>query len=269
MTMRAHRPFAPRVLAWLWLLALIPGTGVGCQAQHPALSGATVAIRAVTDYDVPLSHVKVRIDKIEIGKTNAAGELRARLTGLEGTTFAIAASCPPGHSSASPLPSIVLGRYGPVGGKPDADFEVAVRCLRRQRALAVLVRAREFSRPPAGRRVPRHKVAIVVSPLSGLPVLFGGKPVAHTDASGLAHLTLDAPATGQLVLTFDTTSKPALRRLRPKSPSVSVEVKQDENAYLVDQAFAYDRPPPPPGKRHIIKILEGGMDGKMLDLPRW
>ena len=44
---------------------------------------------------------------------------------------------------------------------------------------------------------------------------------------------------------------------------------EGEDIYLVDQAFAYDRPPPPPGKRHIIKILEGGMDGKMLDLERW
>lgn len=255
------------LLCGLWL----GGGAGGCEEQHPALVDTVVVFHARASHELPVAGVEVRIDATTVGRTDANGDLRARLSGVEGTTFALSARCPVGFDPPPPLPSIVLGRYGALGGQPNADFEVKVACASRRRTLAVVLRTRELIRDSLrGRR--RGKTGTrrtQLQALPGLPVLYAGKPIATTDDAGLAHLALDVPSRGKITLALDTTG--ANRHLRPQSPTITLELREEEDIFLVDQMFAFDRDPPPviirtPPKRHVIKILRDGMNGGMIDL---
>jgi hypothetical protein len=72
----------------------------------------------------------------------------------------------------------------------------------------------------------------------GLPVLYLGKQVTRTDASGAAHFALEVPPGAQFSVGLDTSDR---RDLKPQSPSKPFTVGQHDDVMIFDQRFEVEK----------------------------
>ena len=96
--------------------------------------------------------------------------------------------------------------------------EFAARCTRTTRRAVVAVRATNGPR---------------------LPILYLGREVGRTDASGAATLGLDVQPGTDVELVLDTRG---VKRIHPASPTLSFKAASTDDVVLLDQKFILDRP---------------------------
>jgi hypothetical protein len=73
-----------------------------------------------------------------------------------------------------------------------------------------------------------------------LPVLQLGRPIARTDANGVAHFVIRVKPSEQIMLTLSTADK-GTEALRPQNPSLQFVAKDQDEFVLLEQKFKIER----------------------------
>ena len=187
-------------------------SGCGLLKKPPAPTYES-EIRVESDPGSPLAGAKVTYKKKTVGISDKKGRVRVRLKGPEGQVFALAVQCPPGHRSPEKPVTVTLRRIAR-GAVP----QYKVSCPRTVRKVVVAVRAKNGP---------------------NLPVTYLGSEIARTDQSGAAHILLEVTPNQSFQLKLDTSSQ---KRLAPKSPAASFEVKDEDAVLAFEQEFKVERP---------------------------
>lgn len=191
----------------------------GCEALGPAKKPSqAIVFVAEGDPGVPLAGVQVLHRGKVAATTQGDGTAPLQITGQEGETFDFDVKCPAGYRSPEGAVPVVLRRTA----VPGVAARFPVRCAPRERTLVVAVRAEG-----AG----------------NLPVLYLGREVARTDASGAAHVAFRVAATDAVALTLDTTEQ---AKLRPQSPTMSFHGAERDQLVAFSQKFEVEAPKPKP-----------------------
>jgi hypothetical protein len=195
------------------LLAMLPAC-----AEEEAQSGFPVTF--IANRDEPLAGVVIHLEGgSSLGSTGTDGILRVTLTGKEGDAVPFRMQCPDGYRAPRDTLALTLRRF--TGLAPEAaarGIEVSLEC-RPAKRLAALVLA--TGRP-------------------GLSVLARGREIAETDQDGVAHALMSLAPNSTFRVVIDTTGNP---RLRPKSPAMTLTVADQDEIFLIDQAFEVNEPP--------------------------
>src|SRR5207245_5797950 len=155
--------------------------------------------------------------------------------GREGEITELNVKCPADFESPDKPLSIALRRLAP--GSHPPQFEV--RCPPSVRTVVVGVRADNGV---------------------NLPIMYLGRPIARTDASGAAHLTLSVKPSEQIQLTLSTAEKGS-EQLRPQSPTLTFVSSNHDDFVALDQKFTIEKkvsnyhPPPKPQGPTRLKDL--------------
>lgn len=217
-------------LARLVLASSIATTALACE-EPPPPPIFPITFVAESDPGVPLPGVTVTVAGAPPAQTGPDGSVRLELSGEEGTSVPVSATCPAGHRSAPALSPIVLRTTVGVGGAPAPGFRVSVQCLPETRQGVVVIRAGGTG----------------TAPRSGLPVMIEGREVARTDSSGVAHVSLNmAPGQSFQVLLATATASPLLR---PQDPQLTFVFPDSNEIFPFDENFDEVAPPAPP-RRH-------------------
>jgi hypothetical protein len=180
----------------------------------------------------PLEGASIVKAKQVLGTTRNDGRAELTLTGDEGSIIDAEVKCPQGHQSPSKPVPMRLTRLAD-GRAP----ELKVAC------------------PPLVRHV---VVAVKADNGPNLPVVYLGKTITKTDASGAAHFALEVAPGTALSITLDTSEN---AKLKPPSPSRLVTVGQTDEIFVVEQKFELEKKKPPPVVRHVTpKCLTCGGD---------
>ncbi len=144
--------------------------------------------------------------------TGADGRALLAIRGIDGEIADITVQCPDGYTTPSKPISVRLQR---LAEKKIPEYSVAC--------------------PPAMRKV---VIAVRAENGSGLPVLYLGKQVTRTDASGAAHFALEVPPGAQFAVALDTSER---RDLKPTNPSKPFTVGQLDDVLVFDQRFEVEK----------------------------
>jgi len=211
-------------------ISMLAALAVAC-SDPPPPPVFPVTFLAEADPGVPLAGVTVTVAGAQPAVTGADGTVRIQLSGEEGTAVPVQATCPPGHRDAPALSPIVLRTMVAVGGTPAAGLRVGISCLPSIRHGVVVVRAGGTG----------------AAPRMGLPVMVEGREVAQTDASGVAHVSLDmAPGQSFRVLLATATASPMLR---PQDPQLTFVFPDSDEIFAFDQNFSEEAPPEAPHRQ--------------------
>jgi hypothetical protein len=182
---------------------------------------------AEADPGTPLAGVTVTVAGAPPAVTAADGTVRLELSGDEGTSVPVSATCPEGHRTAPALSPIVLRTTVGVGGAPAPGLRVSISC------------------PPSI----RHGVVVIraggtgTASRAGLPVMIENRQVAVTDTSGVAHVALDmAPGQSFQVLLATATVSP---NLRPQDPQLTFVFPDSDEIFAFDENFDEVEAPAP------------------------
>lgn len=192
----------------------------GC-ARVERVSSYPLVLRVESDADQALAGASVSVLGREVARTRDTGALALAIRGVEGEHVPITVSCPEGFVSPAQPTDVVLHRLADPGRHPEYE----VRCSPVTRNLVVVVRADRGA---------------------GLPVVYLGRVIARTDASGAAHALVQAPANEEVELTLST-SEAGNERLRPQNPSIKFGGADRDNIKMFNVAFqieAQKRSPP-------------------------
>jgi len=213
--------------ARLFLASSIFGAGaLACEDPGPP-PVFPITFVAEADPGVPLAGVTVAVAGAPPAQTGADGTVRLELSGDEGTSVPVSATCPVGHRPPPALSPIVLRTTVGVGGAPAPGFRVSISCLPMTRHGVVVIRAGGSG----------------TAPRAGLPVMIEGRQVAVTDSSGVAHVSLDmAPGQSFQVLLATATASPMLR---PQDPQLTFVFPDGNEIFAFDENFDEAAPPPP------------------------
>jgi hypothetical protein len=194
------------------LIALCIGCG-GEQQQKPPIE---VLVTVTGDPGHPLKDASVLFSAKPIATTDAEGRAKLTLTGNEGDTYDVAVKCPAGFQSPTKPISITLHRFA----EPSKTPEYEVSCPPTTRTIVVAVRAENGA---------------------NLPVLYLGRAVGRTDASGAATILLpNLDADSQFELTLDTTEK-GNEVLKPQNPTSTFTVKRSDDVLTFDVKFVVEK----------------------------
>jgi hypothetical protein len=210
----------------LVLVSSFAFTALACE-EPPPPPIFPITFIAESDPGVPLAGVTVTVAGAAPAQTAADGTVRLELSGEEGTSVPVGATCPEGYRSAPALSPIVLRTTVAVGGAAAPGFRVTVSCLPQTRQGVVVIRAGGTG----------------TAPRSGLPVMIEGREVARTDSSGIAHVSLNmAPGQSFQVLLATATASPMLR---PQDPQLTFVFPDANEIFAFDENFDEEVPPPP------------------------
>ncbi len=185
-----------------------------CSSKPPPRFEVVVKVQG--DPGEPLPGAVVLFQGKQVGKTNEKGRTVLGLKGVEGQTYAFTVQCPSGYKSPSQPTAVTLRRIAEPSKRP----EYLVDC------------------PPTTRDV---VVAVRADNGPNLPVVYLGRKVATTDASGAADVLLKMPPNQSFKLMLDT-SGDADKRLRPQNPTATFDVKEQDDIFVFDQTFKRERP---------------------------
>lgn len=185
-----------------------------CAARSEQAPPFEVLVRATDEANQPLGGALVQHEGKTLSTTAADGSALVTLRGPEGAMVDLNIVCPAGHESSPKATRVTLRRM--TGG--DSRPEYAVPCPSTTRSIVVVVRAENGP---------------------NLPVLYLGREVARTDASGAAHAALDVRPGEMIEVTLDTQSN---KLLRPESPTIALAIKQQDDIFVVDQRFTAPAP---------------------------
>jgi len=172
----------------------------------------TVAFAVEGDPGHPISGATVSRNDKTVATTGADGRAEMTLNGADGETIDANVKCPLGHTSPVRPISIRLAR------------------MRDGRAPVFKVTC-----PPTSRHV---VVAVKAENGANLPVVYLGKVITHTDASGAAHFAVEAPPGGQFQVMLDTTEN---KKLSPASPSRPFTVGTVDDIFVFEQKFDVEK----------------------------
>jgi hypothetical protein len=185
---------------------------------------------ASSDPGVPLAGVQISANGSPVpGTTGADGVLRIELSGAEGSSVAVSATCPAGHREPDPIAPLILRRVIDLATGGAAALQVSVTCRPLSRHGVVIVRA--------GGEGPRE----------GIPVLLDGREVSRTDRSGVAHVALDLPPGTAFSVQLATATVAPM--LRPTDPTMPFTVPDHDEIFIFDRPFDTEVPPPAPRRR--------------------
>jgi hypothetical protein len=199
-----------RVLTALTALALT--TGCNLLKPPPAPSFQAV-IHVEGDPGQPLAGTQINFKTKPIGVTDTNGVLQFKLKGSDGQVFDLSVKCPDGYESPAKPISVTLRKLA----DPKAMPEYRVSCPPTLRTVVVAVRAENGP---------------------NLPVIYLGRERTRTDQSGAAHLVLQVPPNQPIQLKLDTTE---FKTLKPESPSQTLQVKDQDDVFVLEQDFKIER----------------------------
>jgi hypothetical protein len=176
-----------------------------CSRQAPVKSYDLV-VRVEADAGTPVEGAKLLHLGHELGATADDGRVVIRATGNEGERVDLEIACPASYRSPTAPLSVTLRR-----GAVRPEYFAA--CVPSSRKLVVAARLEHGA---------------------GLPIRYLGREVARTDASGVAHLVVEAEGDKTVELTIDTSERPALR---PKSPTARFRIEGRDDLVLLEQSF--------------------------------
>lgn len=195
-------------------LAPILAVTCGCKALEPIPPPPLeVLIHVSGDPGRPIKDAFVTYNGQKVSQSGADGVAPLKLTGKDGEVFDVSVTCPEGFLSPSRPVQVVLKRLADPTKKPEYD----VSCPPSQRTVVVAVRA------DGG---------------PNLPVLYLGREVARTDASGAAHVMFKLKPDEQFDLVLGTGDND---RLRPQNPFASFVVKERDEVFTFDQRFELEK----------------------------
>lgn len=202
------------------LSAALASTACGkSKAEDPAKLGFTTDVVVSSDPGHGVEGVRLSIGDRELATTDAEGRARVSLQGAEGDSVAIAVVCPGGFQSPAEPITVSLRRLS--SGSRAPSF--AARCAPLTRTVVVGIRTENGP---------------------DLPVLYLGKEVGRTDASGAAHVVLTVKANEQITLALDTKAGDGKRaKLRPESPTLTFIAKDKDDFVTLEQKFELERAP--------------------------
>jgi len=164
-----------------------------------------------------------------IARTGEAGTARIEVQGREGDSFSIVVRCPPAYRS--PEAPIEVRRLE-VSSDNAKTPAYEVRCVKL-----------------------RHFMVVAVLAENGpdLPVVYLGREVARTDASGAAHVVLEMNVHDRAELMLSTSGRES-EKLHPQNPVSVFEMADHDDLQLFTLTFTRDpkkRPPPAPAAKPI------------------
>ncbi len=194
----------------------------GCTEQESggaSLFSLTISVLVTSDPGRAVEGAELVMTDRSIATTDATGHAKATFEGAEGEKIELAIRCPSGFESPTERLTIAFRPVAP--GSPPPKFES--RCAPTMRTVVAGIRAENGV---------------------DLPVLYLGREVARTDASGAAHVVLRVRPSEQVSLVLDTKSgRDKKPRLRPENPTV-VFVAQDRDDFVsLEQRFETEKSP--------------------------
>ncbi len=198
----------------LLLVALIAGASSACAGLKPPPppQPQEIQVRVTADGD-PLAGVAVKPSAGTQAVTNARGIARLKITGEEGTKVDLSVVCPEGYAAPANVTHVTVRRASRI---PEFD----IPCKGYEHAVLI---------------------AFKTTGAAGIPILYLGREIARTDASGYALVELEPKVGETLEFKLDT-SDPKLKFLRPQNPERSVRVPDGDEAFTVEQQFVEDKP---------------------------
>jgi hypothetical protein len=209
--------YAPRVSRWIVFARVALSAGaLGCSRMgvtldEPKHEPFEVQINVVSDPGVALPGASVLSGTHVVGHTNDAGAAKLKVGGNEGDQVELNVKCPTDFDSPTKPLVVSLKRFA--AGSPPPQFEA--RC------------------PPATRTV---VVGVRADNGPNLPVLYMGRAVARTDASGAALFTVKVKPADQVEVTLST-SEAGAEPLRPQSPTLTFVAKDYDDFVVLDENF--------------------------------
>lgn len=200
--------------ALIALTALAAGGCAGMSLDPPPPPPFKVAISVEGDPGRPVSGAIVSRSDKTVATTGLDGRAELTLNGADGETIDASIKCPDGHTSPT---------------KP-----ISIRLARTRDGRAPVFKV---SCPPTQRHV---VVAVKAENGANLPVVYLGKVITHTDASGAAHFALEAAPGEQFQVTLDTTGREG-EKLKPPSPSRPFTVGGNDDIFVFDQKFDVEK----------------------------
>jgi hypothetical protein len=213
------------------LLAIAACGAINCTAPPPdAPVPFEIVMKVESDPGVPIPGAAIVRGGKDIIATGLDGKAKLTLSGKEGDAYEFTVRCPADFSSPTKGVSVYLHRLSDKTKVPEYN----ALCPPTTRKLVVSIRAENGP---------------------NLPVLYLGKPVARTDASGAAHILLTMKPGDQFELQLDTSEK-GNERLRPKMPTGTFAMRQRDDLQSFDQKFFLEKIPvvyhPGPVRPHRI-----------------
>lgn len=194
---------------------------VACK-EVPPPPPVTVFVKVVDEAKGPVENAVIASQSDVVTTTNGDGRAEITVRGREGATFFLDVRCPAGYRS--PDAPLEIRRLD--NGSAAAP-EYVTKCSRLRHRLVVNVNVKA----PAGASV------------SGLPVVYLGKPLTKTDAEGKAKVVLEGDVLERVDLMLDT-SDPAFGKYHPQNPVGTFEIPNADGETGFDVKFTVDKPPP-------------------------
>jgi hypothetical protein len=195
----------PLALALLYL-----GVCQGCKAPPPA--PFEVALRVESDPGHPLAGATVMKGGKEGPATGLDGRVVLKLGGMEGEAVDLIVKCPDQYVSPAKAISVTLHR---ISGPKLPEYEVS--CPPTLRLTVVAVRADNGP---------------------NLPIMYLGKELTRTDATGAATVMFRLQPGSQFMLGLNTTEK-GNERIQPQNPTAQFVVHPYDDVLLFDQPFTW------------------------------
>lgn len=216
-----------RLVVWVALASLL-----GCEEAAPP-TPYPVRFIATADPGEPLAGVSIAAGGVT-AVTDTSGTLAIELSGAEGLSIPVTATCPDGHRLAVAPSPLMLRRVIDLATGAPAVLQVTISC------------------PPTS----RHGIVVIraggTGVREGIPVMVDGREAARTDRSGVAHVALDMAAGSTFQVQLATST--VLPTLRPADPSMPFTFRDADEIFVFDRPFDEEAPPPPPrrhgGRRH-------------------
>jgi hypothetical protein len=217
-----------RSSVWLRVpLALASLAAAGCPAlKEQPPPPFEVAIRVDSDPGHPLPGAIIMKGGKEGPSTGADGRVAVKIPGIEGESVDLTVKCPPDYVSPTKPINVMLRR---IAGTKLVEYDVTC--------------------PPMLRRM---VVAVRADNGPNLPVMYLGKELIRTDATGAATLLFQLRPGEQFELGFDTSEK-GNERIRPQNPAQNFVMRSNDDVVTLDQKFTwlpkpshYIAPPPKP-----------------------
>jgi hypothetical protein len=187
-----------------------------CGSEQKQKPPVEVLVKVTGDPGKPIKNASIMFGGKPIATTDETGAAKLTLSGNEGDNYDVQVKCPQGFSSPSKPLSIALHRLA----EPSSMPEYEVSCPPTTRTIVVAVRAENGI---------------------SLPVLYLGRVIGRTDASGAATVLLDnLDADSQFDLTLDTSGK-GNEALRPQNPSMTFTVKRADDVFTFDTKFTIEK----------------------------
>jgi len=199
---------------------------LGCDKPQPLGFMVHFSVRA--DEKLPVAGVQISARGRPLGVTDAAGELKARVQGMEGERMGIAITCPQGYAPGKSEPVVILRSIQGLGGEERRPISHSLACNPSKRDAVVLVH--------------------VAGDVAQLPVKIDGQVVGKTDGLGFAHFHLRSDPGTRFEVQLDTSSD---EKLMPQNPKQSFEVAKNDDLVVFEKSFKL--PPKPKPKRRTYK----------------